>query len=357
MRFPVNRVGGAALPGLTIISRLLPARRRSGFTRQAWLAALACLALLAGSFYLNARAHRNVPRAGPVDPNSPEEREYRRLLRSHLLARNEIIFWIRTDLAGKKSLAPPPNALMKSRIIQRLEPLIVTYQDYLKRNPGHVRAGQSLLALQEDLSGESGLIKQWEQVGGIDPRDPDAWRRLGNYYAHLGEIKKSFQCYAKAIELDPTEPVYYQDYAVTVFLYRRDAKEHFAESEQQVFDRALGLYEQALKLDPKNAPLALEIAQCYYIIRPARVAPALQAWQRVLKLANTEQQRENIYLNLARVEITGEHFESARRYLTLVKNRQLERIKDRVTSSLLAREKSVADNAASAAAKARTGLD
>ena len=92
------------------------------------------------------------------------------------------------------------------------------------------------------------------------------------------------------------------------------------------------------------------------MVRPARVEPALQAWQRVLKLANTDRQRENIYLNLARIEITGEHFDSARRYLALVKNQQLERIKDRVASSLRAREKSVAESAASAA-KVRTGLD
>ena len=43
------------------------------------------------------------------------------------------------------------------------------------------------------------------------------------------------------------------------------------------------------------------------------------------------------------MEIAGENFDSARRYLTFVKNRQFERVKDRVTHMLAERERKVAD--------------
>ena len=356
MLVQIDKFGGRTVRGIALVDGLPAARRRSGFARPGWLAAIACAVILAGLFGLKARPSKGAVREGPVDPNTPEEREYRRLLRSHMSARNEVDYWIRTDIAARKSLAPPPNAFMKSRIKQRFEPLIATYQDFIKRNPGHVRAGQSYHALLDDLNAEGGLLKHWEESRGIDTRDPDAWRRLANYYNHIGEIQKAFQCFAQAIELDPTEPVYYQEYALTVFLYRRDAREHFHFNEQQVFDLALELYEKALQLDPKNAPLALEIAQCYYIIRPPRVEPALQAWRRLLKLASTDRQRENICLNLARIEIAGEDFDSARRYLTLVKNRQFERVKAQVAKTLTEREKMTAKTAATAT-KGGTSFD
>ena len=331
-------------------------RYRSGSVRRRWLAAIAGVVVCAGLFALEGRSNRHSIPPVLVGENSPEEREYRRLLAAHVSARNGVLDWIRTDIAGRKSLSPPPNALMKSRIQQRFNPLVGLYQDFIKRNPGHLRAGQSYRMLREDLEAESGLLKQWEQAHGIDLRDPDAWRQLAHYYGHIGEIKRGFQCYAKAIELDPTEPVYYRDYALSVFLYRRDARDHFHETEQQVFDRALELYGQALRLDPKNGPLALEIAECFYIIRPPRAAAALQAWQRVLALASTDRQRQQVYLNLARVEIAGEHFVSARKYLNLVKFPQLERIKGRVANTLAEREKGEV-NTASTATKAGADVD
>ncbi len=325
-------------------------RQRSGFARRKWLVAiaLALVMVFGGWFALKTRPIRRALPEAPVDPNSPEEREYRRLLLAHVNARNEVLYWIRSEIAGRKSLSPPPNALMKSRLQQRLEPLSARYRDFIQRNPGHVRAGQSSRALRADLNEEDGLIRQWERAHGIDVRDPDAWRQLASYYAHIGEIKRAFQCYAEAIELDATEPVYYQEYALTVFLYRRDARDHFHATESQVFDRALELYEKALKLDPKNAPLALEIAECYYVIRPPRVEPALQAWRRLLKLATTDGQREQIYLSLARFEIMGEDFSSARKYLGLVKTPSLDRVKGRIMNTAAEREKSVANTAARA---------
>ena len=45
--------------------------------------------------------------------------------------------------------------------------------------------------------------------------------------------------------LEPDEPVYYQNFATTVYLYRKDAREFYHIGEQQVFDKALDLYRQA----------------------------------------------------------------------------------------------------------------
>ena len=47
---------------------------------------------------------------------------------------------------------------------------------------------------------------------------------LANYYGHNGPIEKAFEYYSKAISLKPTEALYYENFAATVYLFRRDAE-------------------------------------------------------------------------------------------------------------------------------------
>ena len=86
----------------------------------------------------------------------------------------------------------------------------------------------------------------------IDPRYPVAWNNLANYDGENGPLTNAFADYARAIELDPTEPVYYRNLATTVYLYRKDARSFYGINEQQVFDKALDLYRKAVQLDPDN---------------------------------------------------------------------------------------------------------
>jgi len=93
-----------------------------------------------------------------------------------------------------------------------------------------------------------------EKALGLNAKDPAVYNNLANIYGHTGPVKKAFEFYAKAIELNPREPVYYHNFGTTVYLFRTDAKEFYGITEQQVFDKALGLYSNAMKFDPTNFP-------------------------------------------------------------------------------------------------------
>ena len=69
-----------------------------------------------------------------------------------------------------------------------------------------------------------------------------------------------------------------------------------------MFDKALALYQQAMKLDPENFPLATDYAQSYYGIRPLRTNDALVAWTNALNIARDDVEREGVYLHLARIK-------------------------------------------------------
>ena len=98
----------------------------------------------------------------------------------------------------------------------------------------------------------------------------------------MGPVNKAFECYEMAITLNPEAAVYYHNFGTTVYLYRKDAREHYDIQEEEVFDKALALYGVAQKKEPKNFDLAEDIAQTYYGIRtreiPSKMARPKPHW-------------------------------------------------------------------------------
>jgi Flp pilus assembly protein TadD len=168
----------------------------------------------------------------------------------------------------------------------------------------------------------------------LAPRNPSPWNNLANVYAHIGPVKKGFQYYEKAIELDPNEPVYLQNLATVTYLFRKDAAEMYRIDEEAVFNKALDLYRKAMKLDPTNILLATDYAQSYYGIRPLRADDALAAWNHALTLAKSDAEKEGIYIHLARVELNSGRFPEARRHLDLVKDPEMQELKQRLEKNL-----------------------
>jgi tetratricopeptide (TPR) repeat protein len=173
-----------------------------------------------------------------------------------------------------------------------------------------------------------------EKARELDPKNPATWNNLANYYGHFGEVTQAFAYYSKAIELNPNEPIYYQNFGTTVFLFRKDATEFYQINEQQVFDKALDLYAQARKLAPEDFALATDVAQTYYGIRPWRFEAALGAWTNALNVAGNEVEREGVYIHMARIEIQAHRWAQATNHLNAVTNAAYASLKDKVAKSI-----------------------
>jgi tetratricopeptide (TPR) repeat protein len=281
------------------------------------------------------------------DPNDPVEKEYRKLLDNDDAAQEEVDKWIKENQAFKEQGAGFSEATLRARLVQRLEPVHKAYEDFLKRHPDHARARLAYGSFLMDINEEEKAVEQMEKARELDPNNPAAWNNLANYYGHRSPVKKAFEYYAKAIELSPNEPVYYQNLATTVFLFRTDAMEFYRIDEQQVFDRALDLYRRALKLDPNNFVLASDYAQTYYGIRPPRTDDAITAWEETLNIAANDEQREGVYLHLARLKLNAGRFDEARQLLDRVTHEVYTELKKRLERNLKEKRKKV-DEAAEA---------
>src|SRR5205814_6581334 len=228
------------------------------------------------------------------DLNDPLEKEYQKLLEADDAAQEEVDKWIRDETAFREQGAGLPEATLRARIEQRFKAVRDVYEGFLRQHPDHARAHLAYGSFLMEIHHEEEAVNQMEKARELDPKNPAAWNNLANYYGHHGPVKKSFEYYAKAIELNPKEAVYYQNLATTVFLFRPDAMEFFKIDEPQVFDKALDLYRKAMKLDPDNFVLASDYAMSYYGIKPMRTGDAIAAWESALKIASNDKEREGV---------------------------------------------------------------
>ena len=185
-----------------------------------------------------------------------------------------------------------------------------------------------------DTHDEDGAVEQWEKARELDPKNPAAWNNLANFYGHRGPVKKAFEYYAKAIELDGHESVYYHNLATTVYLFRVDAEEYYHMTEDQVFDKSLGLYRKAIELDPDDFVLFSDYAESFYGTKPPRWQDGLAAWTSALKIAHDDAEREGVYIHLARINLKLGNFDAARRSLNEVTNSMYTVLKGRLTRNL-----------------------
>ena len=268
------------------------------------------------------------------DPNDPVEKEYQKILTEDDDSQAEADKWIRENQAfGANGAAVSPEEL-NQRIMTRFNVVRKAYEVFLGRHPDHARARLAYGSFLGDIHDDDGAVEQLEKARELDPKNPASWNNLANHYGHDGEVKKAFEYYAKAIELNPSEPVYYHNFGTTVYLFRKDATEYYGITEQQVFDKALGLYKQAMALAPNDLVLATDYAESYYGIKPMPTNDALMAWTNCYNICKDENEREGVLCHLARVKIATGMFDGAQANLDAITNQSFAGMKQRLERSM-----------------------
>jgi len=272
------------------------------------------------------------------NPNNPAETELLQLMAEDDAAQAEVDKWIQENNAFAAQGAGESKAELNKRILARFDSVRKGYEDFLRRYPDNVRGHLAYGSFLNDIGDEEAALAQNETAAQLDPKNPAAWNNLANYYGEHGPLTNAFTDYSKAIELNPAEPVYYQNFATTVYLFRKDAEQFYGINEQQVFDKALALYQKAVRLDPDNFPLATDYAQSYYGIKPLRTNDALVAWTNALNIAHDDIEREGVYVHLARIKMAAGRYAEARAQLDAVTNSMYADLKARLERNLTQRE-------------------
>ena len=265
---------------------------------------------------------------------SPADRELREVMLADDAAQDEVSQWIHAFDAQTFTNKTEAGQALNARIKIRFDRVRSNYDNFLHNHPDHAHGHLAYGSFLNDIGDEDTAVTEYEESRKLDPKNPAVWNNLANYYGEHSPVKTAFAYYAQAINLKPDEPVYYQNFATTVYLYRKDAQEYYHLDEQQVFDKALGLYQQAMQLAPANFVLATDYAESYYGIRPLRTNDALIAWTNAMTIAHTDAERQGVEIHLARVKIGAGMFDEARAQLADVTNAAYADLKNRLIRSL-----------------------
>ena len=273
-----------------------------------------------------------------VNTNDAAELELQKLMMDDDAAADEVDKWIRDNDALAAKGAGESKEELNKRIRTRFDSVRKGYEDFLSRHPDSADGYMAYGSFLNDIGKEDEAKSQYEHARHLDPKNPAVWNNLANYYGENGPVTNAFAYYTEAIRLDPTEPVYYENFATTVYLYRKDAEEFYGITEKQVFDTSLELYRKAIRLAPDDFSLSTDYAQSYYGIKPLRTNDALVAWTNALQIARDDNEREGVFIHLARIKIAAGFFAAAKAQLDAVTNAAFADIKKRLERNLAERE-------------------
>jgi tetratricopeptide (TPR) repeat protein len=271
---------------------------------------------------------------------SPEqiEKAYRALLEEDDTAQADVDAWILENNSFKAKGAGAPDSELNARIQGRFDKVKAAYDRFIAANPSHVRARLAYGSLLSDLQDELGARVQWERAYELDPKNPAVLNNLAGAYSESGQPEKSFEFYTKAIELKPSEALYYHNFANSLWVLRRTATSYYKLNEQQVFAKCLNLFSNAFQLAPSNFPYASDFAQSFYAIKPFPADPALKAWSNALAIAPNGLEREGVYIHLARVKMLAGKYPEARQHLQSVTDQKYDQLKTKLLQSIDERE-------------------
>jgi len=264
--------------------------------------------------------------------------ELQRLMEDDDATLDEVDQWIRDNNAFVAKGGGLSKDELNKRIRPRLDSIRKRYQDFLRRYPTNAPAHLAYGTFLDDIGEEELGVAEFETARKLDPKDAAAWNNCANFYGAHGSPTNAFALYTEAIRLKPDEPVYYQNFATTVYLFRKDAREYYGIDEARVFDKALELYRKAIQLDPANFALVTDYAESYYGIKPLRTNDALISWTNALKVASSENEREAVYIHLARIKMAIGRYPEAHAHLAAVTNGFYDALKQRLERNLAERE-------------------
>ena len=283
--------------------------------------------------------------------DTSQSAEFKKLDEADDAAQLEVNKWIADNKRQRADGGGLSDDELERKIAERFKPIGLAYEEFLKKYPRDPKARLAYGNYLNDRQDERGAQVQWEKALELDPSNPALYNNLAGRYGESGPVNKAFEYSSKAIELSPKEPVYYHNSADMLYVLRRQAAGYYKISEQQVYLRCLGLYSNALWLEPQNFTFARDLAQTYYSLKPLPIDDALQAWTNALAVARQVDDRQDAYVHLARVKMLGGRFAEARSQLNIVTNESSLQAKTNLLKNIALRETSAAQDAQVPSAK------
>lgn len=197
------------------------------------------------------------------------------------------------------------------------------YRAFLRRNPDHAGARIMYGNFLADTGRADEAAQQWWHVVQSHPTVAVAHNNLGEYWLHRGEIARALAFFDRARQLEPNRAVFQYNWANTVAAYRKDVKQVYGWSVDEITTRSLEAFRKARDLEPHDFTYAKAYAEMFYFTPDADWEAAHAAWRFCLGQDLPELTRQQIYARLARVCMHLKRFDEAADWLAKIQAPEL----------------------------------
>jgi tetratricopeptide (TPR) repeat protein len=219
---------------------------------------------------------------------------------------------LRTQLDNLNSDSPPA---VEMRLRARQHRLGTQYRHFLNDHPRHARAMVAYGSIIYYRGHEEEAVGWWEKAIAIDPREADAYNNIANHYGYEGRPADALKLYDKAIELAPTEPIFRFNWATTCVMFRKDSREVYDWTTEEIFQHSLEQFRKARDLAPQNFEFSNAYAETFYLMKAPDWQEMYAAWKYCLSQPLQAHELQYVYGHLARACIRLERVEEARTWL------------------------------------------
>ncbi len=221
-------------------------------------------------------------------------------------AQAEVDQWIRDNDAAAAKGGGVPSADLKRRIRDRFEPIRRAYDDFIKRHPDHARARVAYGSFLSDLQDEDGAQEQWEKALALNPKDPAVYNNLANLLRPYRPGQEGLRVLRQSHRAEPAGAhLLSQLRRPPCICSARTPWSFTASPSSRFMTKRSSSTARPSSSTPTNFPLASDVAQTYYGIKPLRLEDALKAWTNTLALAHDEIEREGRLSSLRPAQAPG----------------------------------------------------
>jgi tetratricopeptide (TPR) repeat protein len=240
-------------------------------------------------------------------------------------------------LAADDALMAQPltrNVIQNANWRARLRRVEADYKLYIATHPGDAQAVADYAGFLYDQGRHDEAVTFWERALKLDPKFARVYNDLAVHYGHYGRAADALRYHQKAFELDPSDPVFHFNWATTCFLFRKDAKDVYGWSEDEIFRHSLDEFRKARDLATNDYEYATAYAQSFFMWKKADWQEAAEAWQFCVNAAPSEVERQRAYGYVARADIRLGRYDDARAALDKITLPELRSVRDLIARQL-----------------------
>lgn len=226
------------------------------------------------------------------------------------------------------------NSVDRETIEFRIVSLRDEYQALLSKNPDNVPVLVTFGLYLAQIDQREDSLKLLLKADSLEPRHAQVKNQLGNFMTEEASYALALPYYLDAIKLAPKEPLYHYQLGNLLFYFRKEfvrdgifAIEHLS---KQMFDA----FKNAAEMAPDNMAYQYRLAESYYDMPEADMTAALKEWERIEHTAESDRDKQIIFLHQANVHLQLGNRDHARAILEKVNDPYLTANKEKLLKQM-----------------------